>query len=50
MEREPASALGITLKTSAHTDLDLLYMLFSHHIQNDWQTESVIGTYLRVRF
>ena len=42
--------LGITLKTSAHTDLDLFYMLLSHHIQDDWQTESVIGTYLRVRF
>ncbi len=41
---------GLSFATSAHTDLDLFYMLLSHHQHDDWQTESVIGTYLRVRF
>ena len=41
---------GLTFKTSTHTDLDLFYMLLAHHAQSDWQTEQVIGTYLRVRF
>jgi len=41
---------GFTFKVSGHTDLDLFYMLLSHHVQSEWQTEQVIGTYLRVRF
>ncbi len=41
---------GLSFATSAHTDLDLFYMLLSHHQHDDWKTESVIGTYLRVRF
>ena len=42
--------LGLTFKTSSHTDLDLFYMLLSHHPHDEWQTEQVIGTYLHVRF
>lgn len=41
---------GLTFKTSTHSDLDLFYMLLAHHAQSDWQTEQVIGTYLRLRF
>lgn len=41
---------GVTFKLTNHSDLDVFYMLLSHHQHDDWQTESVIGTYLRVRF
>lgn len=41
---------GITFRISAHSDLDLFYLLLSHHLHDDWQTEQVAGTYLRVRF
>lgn len=42
--------LGVTLKTSASTDLDLFYMVLAHHTAAGWDDESVLGTYLRVRF
>jgi len=41
---------GLTFKTSTHTDLDLFYMLLSHHTHDEWETEQVIGTYLRIKF
>ena len=41
---------GISLKTSAATDLELFYMVLSHSRTTDWQSESVIGTHFRVRF
>lgn len=42
--------LGLTFKTSAHTDLDLFYMIDSTLVADSWHHESVLGTYLRVRF
>jgi hypothetical protein len=42
--------LGLSFKTSAHTDLDLFYMLVSTKPKESWQNESIIGTYLRVKF
>jgi len=42
--------LGLTFRLSAHTDLDLFYMVLSSRVRAAWQHESVIGTYLRVRF
>lgn len=42
--------LGLTFKTSPHTDLDLFYMLVSTKPKENWQNESIIGTYLRVKF
>ncbi len=41
---------GITFKTSAHSDLDIFYMLLDHRQRDGWETEQVTGTYLRVRF
>lgn len=42
--------LGLTFRLSSHADLDLFYMVTSSRIKADWQHESVLGTYLRVRF
>lgn len=42
--------LGLTFRLSSHTDLDLFYMVTSSRIKADWRHESVLGTYLRVRF
>jgi hypothetical protein len=42
--------LGVTFKLGAHSDLDVFYMITSLRAQAHWQHESVIGTYLRVRF
>ncbi|HCN29132.1 MAG TPA: hypothetical protein DIT64_10335 [Verrucomicrobiales bacterium] len=45
-----AVPLGLTFETSKHTELDLFYMIFSVRQQATWRHESVLGTYLRVRF
>lgn len=45
-----AVPLGLTFQTSAKTDLDVFYMIFSSRQQALWHHESVLGTYLRVRF
>ena len=42
--------LGLTFKISASVDLDLFYMIDSKRTQTAWKPESVLGTYLRVRF
>lgn len=42
--------LGLTFKLGKNTDLDLFYLVFSTHPQKKWNHESVLGTYLRVRF
>lgn len=42
--------IGLTFKTSTHTDLDLFYMIDSTLAADSWHHESVLGTYLRVRF
>lgn len=42
--------LGATLKVSAQADLDLFYLLLSSRSGDGWHAESVLGTYLRVRF
>ncbi|MBL9131619.1 MAG: DUF2490 domain-containing protein [Verrucomicrobiaceae bacterium] len=42
--------LGLTFKLTNHSDLDLFYMLLSQHGKNGWEGESVLGTYLRIRF
>lgn len=42
--------LGLTFKTSANSDLDLFYMIDSTLIAEAWHHESVLGTYLRLRF
>lgn len=42
--------LGLTFKTGPNADLDVFYMIFSSRANATWQHESVIGTYLRVRF
>ena len=41
---------GLTFKLHDHVDLDLFYMLFSQHRGGDWSTESVFGTFLKLRF
>ncbi len=41
---------GLTFRTSAISDLDVFYMILSHHHSGDWQAESVLGTYLHIRF
>lgn len=42
--------LGVTFKLSKNSDLDLSYMIFSQSGATLWRHESVILTYLRVRF
>lgn len=42
--------LGLTLRLSKHADLDLFYMIDSNLLKTGWKHESVLGTYLRVRF
>lgn len=42
--------MGVTLKVSQKCDLDLFYMVFSQSGPSNWKHESVLGTYLRVRF
>ncbi|MCF7789713.1 MAG: DUF2490 domain-containing protein [Prosthecobacter sp.] len=42
--------LGLTFKLSASVDLDLFYMIDSRRGRTIWKHESVLGTYLRVRF
>ena len=42
--------LGVTMKISRISDLDLAYMIFSQSGAAHWRHESVIVTYLRVRF
>ncbi|MEQ1748939.1 MAG: DUF2490 domain-containing protein [Prosthecobacter sp.] len=42
--------LGLSFKTGKHTDLDLFYMIVSSKTPLEWRHESVLGTYLRVRF
>ncbi len=42
--------LGLSFKTGKHTDLDLFYMIVSTRKPLEWRHESVLGTYLRVRF
>lgn len=43
--------LGLTLKLAANTDLDVFYMINSLRPQKStWDHESVLVTYLRVRF
>lgn len=45
-----AVPLGLTFRLSDQADLDLFYMLFSVRQQAVWSHESVLGTYLRLRF
>jgi hypothetical protein len=42
--------LGLTFKLSPKTDLDCFYLLLQTKPQDTWNQESVLGTYLRVRF
>ena len=42
--------LGLTIRTGPRADLDLFYMIFSSRAQSQWRQESVVGTYLRLRF
>ncbi len=42
--------LGLTCKLSRSCDLDLFYMIFSQRGKIEWKNESVLGTYLRVKF
>lgn len=42
--------LGLTFKLSEAMDLDLMYMIDSKRAKTAWKSESVIITYLRVRF
>lgn len=43
--------LGLTFKLTANTDLDVFYMVDSlRPKKSPWDHESVVGTYLRVRF
>lgn len=42
--------LGLTFKISESTDLDLMYMIDSKRTRTEWKYESVVVTYLRVRF
>jgi hypothetical protein len=41
---------GLTIHTGPHSDLDLFYMIVSFRQHADWSHESVLGTYLKVRF
>jgi hypothetical protein len=42
--------LGVTFKLTDRSQLDLFYMVFSTRTDAQWQHESVIGTYWRVKF
>jgi hypothetical protein len=42
--------LGLTFKLSDRSQLDVFYMVLSARAQAQWQHESVIGTYWRVKF
>lgn len=42
--------LGLTFKLTDSMDLDLFYMIDSRRTKTTWKSESVLGTYLRVRF
>jgi hypothetical protein len=42
--------LGLTFKLGSQTDLDIFYMIDSNRAKAAWTHESVLGTYLRVRF
>ena len=42
--------LGITFKLSNTADLDCFYMIDSIRSNAAWKHESVLGTYLRLRF
>jgi len=42
--------LGLTFQLGRQTDLDLFYMIASNRSQAAWTHESILGTYLRVRF
>lgn len=42
--------LGITIRLSAQADLDFFHMVVSSRAKAEWQHESVLGTYLRLRF
>ena len=42
--------LGLTFKLTPHTDLDCFYLHLATRTHGTWQQESVLGTYLRVRF
>jgi hypothetical protein len=40
---------GLTFRLGAQADLDVFYMLISSRPRADWQQESVLGTFLRLR-
>ncbi|MBB5031087.1 DUF2490 domain-containing protein [Prosthecobacter vanneervenii] len=42
--------LGLTFKITGSMDLDIFYMIDSKRTKTTWKHESVLGTYLRVRF
>lgn len=42
--------LGLTFRTGPQADLDLFYMIDSTRPRQDWRHESILGTYLRLRF
>ena len=42
--------LGLTFKITDSMDLDVFYMIDSKRVKTYWKLESVLGTYLRVRF
>jgi len=42
--------LGLSFKIGPRADLDAFYMIFSSRVNAAWQHESVLGTYLRLRF
>lgn len=43
--------LGLTFKLTGNTDLDVFYMIVSQRARSSgWDVESVLGSYLRMRF
>lgn len=42
--------LGLTFRLSSNADLDCFYMIDSTRAKTLWKHESVLGTYLRIRF
>jgi hypothetical protein len=42
--------LGLTFKMGPKADVDLFYMVLSRRVSAAWEHESVLGTWLRLRF
>lgn len=42
--------LGLTFKSASNTEMDFFYMILSTRPHQEWLHESVLGTYLKVKF